>query len=552
MLERSKQSIESARDAAAFFKKRAAIEEEYAHAVRKLAKQHGSQYSMHEARAGSYGENWKNILSAQENLSENHFRFATKLTQISDDIAVNVRDAERSRRSSREMGQRFEKGLVDAESNTERARLRFDLAAEDLERVHLVKQGDTTRAADMSIGHAASKRTLGMSFSKGGLFKSKNPQQILRHEEEFTMKKKSAHEVLRSEADAAQMLRQEYFHQHLPQIIRALKDTISELDTGLQFQLVRFAFLFESIILGDGIIINPLNENASTKGLRDAAADINNVSDFKDFIQSYELAQGQEYKSPSRLNPYDESTLSSLFYQTMLSGPSSQTARAVANTPADALVPHNTARPIFGEDLVKQLMRDGVDVPPILEICADAIERVGIQNTGIYRLSGTTSRVQNLKAKFDADWSAVNLMSDEALSDINIVAGCLKLWFRELPEPLLTYDLYPAFIEAAKIENEYLRQIRLHEQVNELPDANYATLRFLMGHLDRVRACEGVNQMSAHNLAIVFGPTLLSAPPDQIQSDVGKNGGPVQLQDMNYQCMAIETILTKYRDIFVD
>ena len=72
----------------------------------------------------------------------------------------------------------------------------------------------------------------------------------------------------------------------------------------------------------------------------------------------------------------------------------------------------------------------------------------------------------------------------EAINDINIVAGCLKLWFRELPEPLLTHELYHGFIEAAKIGNYRLRHIRLHEQVNELPDPNYATLKALMKHLD--------------------------------------------------------------------
>ena len=90
-------------------------------------------------------------------------------------------------------------------------------------------------------------------------------------------------------------------------------------------------------------------------------------------------------------------------------------------------------------------------------------------------------------------------MSDEWTADINVVASTMKLWFRELPEPLLTHGLYHAFIEAARgwnllllisphtsgYDNERLRHIRLHEQVNELPDPNYATLKFFMGHLDR-------------------------------------------------------------------
>lgn len=106
-------------------------------------------------------------------------------------------------------------------------------------------------------------------------------------------------------------------------------------------------------------------------------------------------------------------------------------------------------RPLFGVHLADQMARDGVEIPPILEKCAEAIEAVGLQNMGIYRLSGTTSKVQKLKGKFDADWSSVDLMNDEAINDINIVAGCLKLWFRELPEPLMTWELYQGFIDAA-------------------------------------------------------------------------------------------------------
>lgn len=87
---------------------------------------------------------------------------------------------------------------------------------------------------------------------------------------------------------------------------------------------------------------------------------------------------------------------------------------------------------------------------------------------GIYRLSGTTSRVQALKAAFNkgkrecdtigrcsstdflADVNSVDVLSDEWSADINVVSGCLKLWFRELPEPLLTYGLYHQFIDAAR------------------------------------------------------------------------------------------------------
>lgn len=120
-----------------------------------------------------------------------------------------------------------------------------------------------------------------------------------------------------------------------------------------------------------------------------------------------------------------------------------------------------------------------------------------------------TSAVQKLKAAFDrgafasegrlrvarqllltmifshADILAVDLENDDAYADINVIASTLKLWFRELPDPLFTYSQFGAFMEAARLDNDRLRHIRLHEQINELPDANYAALKFFMAHLHK-------------------------------------------------------------------
>ncbi len=139
-----------------------------------------------------------------------------------------------------------------------------------------------------------------------------------------------------------------------------------------------------------------------------------------------------------------------------------------------AIASQQTARSIppsgtFGIDLAGQMARDGIEVPKVIEKCAEAIEAYGLESTGIYRLSGTTSKVQALKAALDrgkmiaikmmcfladsfssADVDAVDVMSDEWSGDINVVASVLKQWFRELPEPLLTTELYQGFIDAAR------------------------------------------------------------------------------------------------------
>ena len=90
-----------------------------------------------------------------------------------------------------------------------------------------------------------------------------------------------------------------------------------------------------------------------------------------------------------------------------------------------------------------------------------------------------------------------------------------------------------------------MRHIKLHETVNQLPDCNYSTLKYFMGHLDKVKQRHENNSMHTSNLAIVFGPTLLNPPPEEAAKGTA-------LADMQYQCKAIETILENYAAIFVE
>ena len=122
---------------------------------------------------------------------------------------------------------------------------------------------------------------------------------------------------------------------------------------------------------------------------------------------------------------------------------------------------------------------------------------------------GTTRLCRRLTAHTQPiDLEATNLDADEWSSDISNVTSVMKLWLRELPEPLFTMPLHQGFLDAASkrphpyslddaltdrstglirtgIENDRLRHIRLHERVNDLPDANYATLKYFLGHLHR-------------------------------------------------------------------
>ncbi|OIW31004.1 RhoGAP-domain-containing protein [Coniochaeta ligniaria NRRL 30616] len=199
------------------------------------------------------------------------------------------------------------------------------------------------------------------------------------------------------------------------------------------------------------------------------------------------------------------------------------------------------ARPVFRVTLSELYERDQLAVPMVVYQCIQAVDLYGLGVEGIYRLSGSLPHVNKLKAMFDHDSSSPSLdfrNPENFFHDVNSVAGLLKQFFRDLPDPLLTREHYHSFIEAAKNDDEVLRRDSLHAIINDLPDPNYATLRALTLHLHRVIENSAVNRMSTQNLAIVFGPTLM--------------GTDSNLADSGFQSKVVETILQNTYQIFDD
>ncbi|KAH0361173.1 RhoGAP-domain-containing protein, partial [Aureobasidium melanogenum] len=196
-------------------------------------------------------------------------------------------------------------------------------------------------------------------------------------------------------------------------------------------------------------------------------------------------------------------------------------------------------KPVFGVSLDELYNRDQTAVPMIVYQCMQAVDLFGLDVEGIYRLSGTASHVQQIKALFDHDSQVVDFRNPASFyHDVNSVAGLLKQFFRELPDPLLTRRSYNSFIDAARIEDDTTRRDAVHSVINELPDPNYATLRALVLHLNRVQEHYAKNRMSTSNLAICFAPSLM-----------GSHTGP-QIADASLQARVLDTILTNTFQIF--
>ncbi|KAE8139630.1 hypothetical protein BDV38DRAFT_269787 [Aspergillus pseudotamarii] len=198
-------------------------------------------------------------------------------------------------------------------------------------------------------------------------------------------------------------------------------------------------------------------------------------------------------------------------------------------------------KPVFGVSLEDLYLRDGTAVPMIVYQCFQAIELFGLDMEGIYRLSGSANHINQMKQLFDNDSSQVDFTNPENFyHDVNSVAGLLKQFFRDLPDPLFTSQSYSDFINAARIDDDVQRRDSLHALVNSLPDAHYATLRALILHLNKVQEHYTQNRMNAGNIAICFGPTLMGA----------SSGGNVA--DAGWQVRVIETVLLNTFQIFDD
>ncbi|NXQ21520.1 RHG31 protein, partial [Peucedramus taeniatus] len=198
----------------------------------------------------------------------------------------------------------------------------------------------------------------------------------------------------------------------------------------------------------------------------------------------------------------------------------------------------------FGCDLTEYLESSGQDVPYVLKSCAEFIETHGIVD-GIYRLSGVTSNIQKLRQEFVSD-QCPDLTREVYLQDIHCVGSLCKLYFRELPNPLLTYELYKKFTEAVSRFPEEEQLARIQNVIQELPPSHYRTLEYLIKHLTHLASFSNMTNMHTRNLALVWAPNLLRSK--EIEA-VGCNGDAAFLE-VRVQQLVIEFILNHVDQIF--
>ncbi|XP_060777929.1 active breakpoint cluster region-related protein isoform X2 [Neoarius graeffei] len=167
-------------------------------------------------------------------------------------------------------------------------------------------------------------------------------------------------------------------------------------------------------------------------------------------------------------------------------------------------------KPVFCVLIGDVARQEHVLVPHIVRSCVDEVERRGLEEEGIYRISGASNEIQALKHAFNTNyWEAMNKVRNV---DVNVVSGTLKLYLRELPEPLIPAAHFQSLSKAMDLTDPNLRASTMLSELQSFPDVNRNTLLFLLRHLKWVAQKEELNKMSLSNLATVFGPTLMRPP----------------------------------------
>ncbi|CAF0916742.1 unnamed protein product [Adineta ricciae] len=223
---------------------------------------------------------------------------------------------------------------------------------------------------------------------------------------------------------------------------------------------------------------------------------------------------------------------------------------------------------VFGKSIDKLMSTpSGLidDIPRIVVKCIEIVERDGLTETGIYRVCCVASDLQKLRHEFDRNSNRAEEML--AQKNVHVAANLLKLFFRELPDPLFCSILYKQFLHAVQLTDIDNQRVTLLNTIDSLPAANRKILFYLFDHLIRISQYSNQNMMHLENLAVVFGPTLMRPSKlilatiyadnsNQRLNTVGNGQGTStdldqmssELQGSMYQCQVVLACLKLRRD----
>ncbi|XP_051912870.1 rho GTPase-activating protein 4-like [Hippocampus zosterae] len=181
----------------------------------------------------------------------------------------------------------------------------------------------------------------------------------------------------------------------------------------------------------------------------------------------------------------------------------------VRNPPSSSSLLHN--HKLFNGDMLTFMQASGQQIPVVVESCIRFINLNGLHHEGIFRVSGSQLEVNNLRDAFERGEDPLA----EHTSDLDSVAGVLKLYFRDLKNPLFPVDSLSRLLEYAYIKNDGERADQLKSVISSFPEPLIIVMRYLFAFLHHVSQYSDENMMQPYNLAVCFGPSLVRGTREQ-------------------------------------
>ncbi|XP_075999611.1 SLIT-ROBO Rho GTPase-activating protein 2 isoform X2 [Genypterus blacodes] len=165
----------------------------------------------------------------------------------------------------------------------------------------------------------------------------------------------------------------------------------------------------------------------------------------------------------------------------------------------------------------------GEAIPLMVASCIRFISRHGLQHEGIFRVSGSQVEVNDIKNAFERGEDP--LAGDQNDHDMDSIAGVLKLYFRGLDHALFPKEVFHDLISCVSMESLQERAVHIKKVLKSLPSKTLVIMRYLFAFLNHLSQCSEENMMDPYNLAICFGPTLMSVPEgnDQVSCQAHVN-----------------------------
>uniref|UniRef100_A0AAZ3SEV0 SLIT-ROBO Rho GTPase-activating protein 2 n=1 Tax=Oncorhynchus tshawytscha TaxID=74940 RepID=A0AAZ3SEV0_ONCTS len=184
---------------------------------------------------------------------------------------------------------------------------------------------------------------------------------------------------------------------------------------------------------------------------------------------------------------------------------------------------HELIQKTLGESQKTDCCLAGQVIPLMVESCIRFISRHGLHHEGIFRVSGSQVEVNDIKNSFERGEDP--LAGDQNDHDMDSIAGVLKLYFRGLDHALFPKEVFHDLISCVSMENLQERAVHIRKVLLSLPSNTLIVMRYLFAFLNYLSRYSEDNMMDPYNLAICFGPTLMSVPEscDQVSCQAHVN-----------------------------